>query len=136
VQVEADMERLVGHDGPRRCATTRVGGPETKTRQWRVARVACGDPDPQRHRPDSELRRWAEVYRLAVSTACRRHWAAAAHWRRCLGGGQALAVGSGAHLGLHAAGGDRVGRCSVVAFALAGVASWHRALGLSSSQHI
>jgi hypothetical protein len=29
--------------------------------------VARGDPDPQRHRPDSEPQRWAEVYRLAVN---------------------------------------------------------------------
>ena len=34
--------------------------------------MARGDPDPQRHRPDSEPQRWAEVYRLAVNPGM--HW--------------------------------------------------------------
>ena len=53
--------------------------------------------------------------------ACRRRWPAAPRWCQCLGGGQALARGLDAHLGLYAPGGDRVGQCGVVAFGLVGV---------------
>jgi hypothetical protein len=42
--------------------------------------VARGDPDPQRHRPDSEPQRWAEVYRLAVNPGV--HWFGAVTSRR------------------------------------------------------
>jgi hypothetical protein len=102
--------------------------------------VARGDPDPQRHRPDSEPQRWAEVYRLAVNPGVHWFWGGYLPTRRApyhldhaysaghqpqrnLGRNedQDLRDALDAGLGLHASGGDRVGQCRVVAFVLVGV---------------
>ena len=53
--------------GPRRCAITRVGSPAGEDALMARRPGGAGDPDPQRHRPDSEPQRWAQVYRPAVN---------------------------------------------------------------------
>jgi hypothetical protein len=83
--------------------------------------VARGDPDPQRHRPDSEPQRWAEVYRLAVNPGVSVSLAGGTALMSVFGRRSGPGGGLDAHLGLHAPGGDRVGQCRVVAFGLAGV---------------
>ena len=85
------MERLPGHDGSRRCAITRVGSPGGKDALTARRPGGAGDPDPQRHRPDSEPQRWADVYRLAVNPGVSVSLAGGTALMSVLVGGQALA---------------------------------------------
>ena len=83
--------------------------------------MARGDPDPQRHRPDSEPQRWAEAYRLAVNPGVSASLAGGTALMSVFGRRSGPGGGLDAHLGLHAPGGGRVGQCRVVAFVLVGV---------------
>ena len=83
--------------------------------------MARGDPDPQRRRPDSEPQQWAEVYRLAVNPGVPASLGGGTALMSVLGRRSGPGGDSGAHSGLDAPGGDRVGQCRVIAFGLVGV---------------